>query len=257
MSQKPNQKKNNRAKQNSGSMNGSAEILIFGCLAEMYLLLLRRFYINGTLEQVVAWDGYLTVILYASLAVLAVGLVLGLVFRKDKGWRRKASWIVFGAGVFQAVSSWLVKQFVYTALTPLCVIVPVAMVLGILWRLYDQECACALTILGATELVLWICRKGLGTSLWNGRAMAVAVVYLVLMAAAAFLFWKAGKSGGLVGKLRLLPAGADAKPVYIACGVSLAAVALSLISGIVAYYAIWVVGMVIFALAVYYTVRQL
>ena len=257
MSQKPNQKKNNRAKQNGGSMNGAAGILIFGCLAEMYLLLLRRFYINGTLEQVVAWDGYLTVILYAALAVLAVGLVLGLVFRKDKGWKGKAGWVILGAGAFLAVSSWLVQRFVYTALTPLCIIVPVVMVLGILWRLYDQECAYALTILGATVLVLWICRKGLGTVLWNGKALAVAVVYLAVMAAAAFLFWKADKAGGMLGKLRLLPAGADAMPVYAACGVSLAAVALSLISSTVAYYAIWVVGMVIFALAVYYTVRQL
>lgn len=257
MSQKPNQKKSNRAKQNSGSMNGAAGILIFGCLAEMYLLLLRRFYINGTLEQVVAWDGYLTVILYASLAVLAVGLVLGIVFRKEKSWKGKTGWIVFGAGAFLAASSWLVQKFVYTALTPLCIIVPVAMVLGILWRLYDRECAYALTILGVTVLVLWICRKGLGTAMWNGKAMAVAVIYLVVMAAAALLFRKAEKANGVLGKLRLLPAGADAMPVYTACGVSLAAVALSLISSTIAYYAIWVVGMVIFALAVYYTVRQL
>jgi len=256
MSQKPNHK-NNRAKQNSGSMNGASGILIFGCLAEMYLLLLRKFYINGTLEQVVAWDSYLTVILYASLAVLAVGLVLGLVFRKEKGWKGKTGWILFAAGVFLAASSWLVQKFVYTALTPLCIIVPVTMVLGILWRLYDQECAYALTILGATVLVLWTCRKGLGTMMWNGKTMAVAVVYLAVMAAAAVLFWKAGKAGGMLGKIRLLPAGADVMPVCVACGVSLVAVALALISSTVAYYAMWAVCIVIFALAVYYTVRQL
>jgi hypothetical protein len=223
----------------------------------MYLLLLRKFYINGTLEQVVAWDGYLRVILYASIAVLAVGLVLGIVFRQDSTWKRTASWILFGAGAFLAVSSWLVQKYVYTALTPLCIIVPVVMLLGILWRLYDRECAWSLTILGVTALVVWICRKGVGTALWNGKAMALAVVYLVAMVAVTVLFRKAEQTGGLVGRLRLLPANADSLPVYVACGVSLVAVALALIGSTVAYYAMWAVGIVIFAMAVYYTVRQL
>lgn len=257
MSQKPNQRKNNRAKRSNGSMNGAAEILIFGCLAEMYLLLLRRFYVNGTLEQVVAWDGYLTVLQYAALAVMAVGLVLAAVFWKAGGWKRKAGWIVFGAGVFLGVSSWLAQKFVYTALTPLCIIVPVVMLLGILWQLYDRECAYSLTILGATVLMLWICRKGLAAAAWSSKAMALAVVYLVAVAAAALLFRKAEKSGGMVGRLQLLPANADVLPVYAACGVSLVTVALALISTTVAYYAMWAVCFVIFALAVYYTVRQL
>ena len=36
-----------------------------------------------------------------------------------------------------------------------------------------------------------------------------------------------------------------------------AAVVLALFSATVAYYAMWVLGIVVFALAVYYTVRQL
>lgn len=256
MSQKPNKKTDNRGKQNA-AMGRATKFLLAGCLAEMYLLVLRKFFINGTLEQVVAWDGYLQAFQVAGLVILAAGLVLGLVFRKKASWKREAGWWLLGGGAFLAASSWLVHSFVYTALTPLCVIVPVVMLLGILWSIYDRECAYALTVLGATVLVLWICRKGLGTTLWNTPAMICAVAYLIAVAAAGLLFWKADKNGGVVGKLRLLPAGADSLPVYAACGISAAAVVLALISTAIAYYAIWAVCIVIFALAVYYTVRQL
>ena len=46
-------------------------------------------------------------------------------------------------------------------------------------------------------------------------------------------------------------------PMYAATGLSAAAVVLALFSATVAYYAMWVLGIVVFALAVYYTVKQL
>ena len=46
-------------------------------------------------------------------------------------------------------------------------------------------------------------------------------------------------------------------PLYAACGLSAAGILVSLLSATVAYYAMWGMGLVLFALAVYYTVRQL
>lgn len=259
MAQKPNKKENLREEKNdhSAAVNSAMKFLVAGCAGEAYLLVLRKYFVNGKLEQVVQWDGYLKNILYAALALAAVGLILGLVFRKTPGWKRTASWDLFGAGVFFAAVSWLVRQYVYTAVTPLCVIVPVVMLLGILWNLYDRECVFSLAVLSVTVLVLWICRKGLGTLEWNTLALGVAVVYLVVMAAGIVLFRKVEKNDGLVGSLRVLPKGADALPVYASCGLSLIVVALALVSTAVTYYAIWAVCLVIFGLAVYYTVRQL
>lgn len=39
------------------------------------------------------------------------------------------------------------------------IVVPVIMLLGILWALYDRECALALTVLGASLFVLWGVRR--------------------------------------------------------------------------------------------------
>ena len=55
----------------------------------------------------------------------------------------------------------------------------------------------------------------------------------------------------------MLTAGADPLPVYLACGLSVAALAVALFSSTIAYYAMWALAIVVFALAVYYTVKQL
>ena len=62
---------------------------------------------------------------------------------------------------------------------------------------------------------------------------------------------KQGKTG------KLLPETAERLPVYISCGLSAVALLAALAIPGAAYYAIWAMAAVIFALAVYYTVKQL
>ena len=98
-------------------------------------------------------------------------------------------------------------------LTLFTVIVPVMMLMGILWSLYDRECALSLTILCVSLIALWICRRQ-GSSMYLGTYVKVlAVAYIVVLAVIAFLV-KQGKLG------KLLPAKADPLPVYVACGLS-------------------------------------
>lgn len=82
-----------------------------------------------------------------------VGLVLGIVWRQQTK-RRWIGWSVFAAGVFLGGSAWMIRTFYDSALTFLCVVVPVVMLLGILWNLYDRECSWSLTILGASLIAL-------------------------------------------------------------------------------------------------------
>ena len=104
------------------------------------------------------------------------------------------------------------------------IVVPVIMLLGILWALYDRECALALTVLGASLFVLWGVRR-YGSSMYVGTTVKVCVViYLVLLAALAALT----KSGKLN---KLLPPKADKLPVYAACGLSALALLASLLGG--------------------------
>lgn len=237
-------------------MTSAMKFFLCGCVAELYLLVVRRFYINGTLEQVVAWDSYLNYLLYVGIGVAVLGAILSAVWHKLPK-RRTIGWGVLAAGVFLAVANYLIRAYVAAAVTLLCVIVPVVMLLGILWSLYDRECAWSLTILGASLILLWICRREMNSMYLGTTVKVLAVIYIILLAAMAFMAHQADKNSGLIGKLRVLPVDADVLPVYVACGLSAAAMAAALVSTTVAYYAIWALAIVAFALAVYYTVKQL
>ena len=220
-------------------MHNALKFFLAGCVAEIYLLVIRRFYVNGTANELLACDAALPYLMAAGAAVAVIG------------------WSVFAAGVFLGGSAWMIRTFYDSALTFLCVVVPVVMLLGILWNLYDRECSWSLTILGASLIALWVCRRGLDNIFLGTYVRIAAVVYIVVLIVAAFLTNKADKNGGKLGNLQVLTAGADPMPIYAACGLSVVALAIALFSSTIAYYAMWALAIVVFALAVYYTVKQL
>ena len=135
-------------------------------------------------------------------------------------------------------------------MTLLMVVVPVVMLLGILWSLYDRECALSLTILGVTLIALWVCRRALSSVVVGLYVKIAAMIYLALL---VILLVQVARK-----KLdKLLPAKADPLPVYVACGLSLAAMVIVLFSSTAAYYVMWALAIIVFGLAVYYTVKQL
>ncbi len=238
-------------------MTGAMKFFLAGCVAELYLLIVRRFYLAGNAEQQIAWyDYYLWVLAGVGAAVFAVGAVLSVLWKADRK-KRVIGWYTAGLGAFLAISTVLIRLMNASAVTLLSVVVPVVMLLVILWSLYDRECAVSLTILGVSLVFLWVCRRTLSNIYYGTLIRVAAVLFLVLLAAAAVLAYKVGKDGGRLGKFRLLPSGADLLPIYSACGLSAVGIAAALISTTVAYYAMWALAIVVFALAVYYTVKQL
>ena len=230
-------------------MNGAMKLFLAGCVAELYLLIIRRYYVQGPDVVKILWyDRYLWVLLGVGAAILAAGIVGGLLLRADRK-KRTAAWCAAAAGAFLGGAAGLVRWNVST-LTLLTVVVPAVMVLGVLWSLYDRECALSLTILGASLIVLWICRKQLYSVYLGTYVRIFAVVYILVLIAVALL----AKQGKLK---KLLSAKADLLPVYLACGLSAAAMLGALFNTTVAYYAMWALAIVVFGLAVYYTVKQL
>ena len=67
-------------------MNGAMKFFLAGCVAELYLLILRRFYINADSELTrIAWyDHYLWTLAGIGAGVLAVGVIAALVLRTDR-----------------------------------------------------------------------------------------------------------------------------------------------------------------------------
>lgn len=231
------------------SMTNAMVFFFAGCIAELYLLFVRKFYIYGTLKQMLAWYDYLLVFIGVGAAVLAIGILLSILWKKDKK-KRAFAWALAVLGVFLVLSSLLIRFYFESAVTFLSVLVPAGMVLSVLWALYDRECSLSLTVLCASLIVVWVCRKLIGSAALGMPVRVIAVIYLLAVAALVWLT-KQGKLG------RLLPAGADPLPIYIVGGLSALAILAALFSATAAYYAMWCLGVVVFALAVYYTVKML
>ena len=230
-------------------MTGAMKFFLAGCVAELYLLIIRRFYVKSPdIVKILWYDRYLWILLGVGAAILVAGVVGGLLLRGDKK-KRTIAWCVAAAGAFLGGAAGLIRWNAST-LTLLTVVVPVVMVLGVLWNLYDRECALSLTILGASLIALWICRKQMYSVYLGTYVKIFAVVYILVLLAVALLTKQ--------GKLKkLLPAKADPLPVYVACGLSAVAMLGALFNATVAYYAMWALAIVVFGLAVYYTVKQL
>ena len=230
-------------------MTGAMKFFLAGWVAELYLLMVRRFYVNGTADQMIAWyDHYLLYFMGAGAVLLVIGAVCAVLRKADKK-KLALALSLAAAGAFLGLSA-LLARWSPSTVALMSMVVPVAMVLGILWSLYDRECSLSLTILSVTMIALWICRKQLSSMYLGTYVKIFAVVYILVLIAAALLT-RLGKLG------KLLPAKASHLPVYVSCGLSAAAMLAALFSTSFAYYAIWVLAIVVFALAVYYTVKQL
>jgi len=243
-------KNNSKAKavKQDKPMTGAMKFFLAGCFAELYLVIVRRFYMNGNLHQVVAWDSYLKVFGWIGVAILAIGAILALVWKSSKK-KSIIGWSVAAAGLFLAAASFLI-QWNMSLQALLSVLVLAAMLLGILWSLYDRECALSLTVLGLSLVVLWVCRRQ-GASMYTGIYVKALTAIFILILVAIALLAKQKKLG------KLLPANADLMPVYAACIISVIALLAAIFSPVIAYYAMWALAIVVFGLAVYYTVKQL
>ena len=230
-------------------MTSAMKFFLVGCVAELYLMIVRRYYVNGSAEQQIAWfDSYLKTFILVGVAVFAVGAVLSYLWRQNKKTRIYA-WMLGGFGVFLAAASALILWNM-SSLTLLSTLVPVVMVLGIVWSLYDRECAMSLSLLGVSLFAVWICRRQLN-SIYLGTFVKVAAAVLIVVLIVIAILAKQGKLS------KLLSAKADLTPVYTACALSIVALAAALASPVIAYYAMWVLAIAVFGLAVYYTVKQL
>jgi len=254
MAKKPN---NRPAGGKSGAMSGTTRLFLAGACAEVYLLTVYRFYVKGSHSMLLAWyDTYLPAIMWVGLGVLLLGLVL-LGMGKSKEKLLPLGKLTVCAGVFLAVTAPAIRIWTATALTPLCVIVPAVMLLAFLWRVYDRECVYGLAALCTALLVIWMCRRGLGNSVWAMPTRVIAAAFRAVCAAAAALLRKAEAGNGQLKGLRILPPKANYSVAYGALLVSAALVAAGMINVTVAYFAMWAAAICIFAVAVYCTVQQL
>ena len=238
MSKKP--VKKSRSVKYDGPMTPAMKFFLAVCVAELYLVIVRRFYVNGTIEQVLAWYDYLKVFAAIGLVAALAGVVL---VRKWKAHQAKKAlaWSLLGGGAFVAVSSALVV-YNMSALSILTTLVPVVLVIDVLWWLFDKDSAMSLTVLAASLAVVWLCRKSGILAVKTGAAVFLLALLLLMVAV----------------KQNHLPVPAEGKKmILISCGIGAIGVVAAMVSTTIAYYSMWALAAVIFCMAVYYTVKQL
>ena len=221
---------NGKSMKRDNSLYGATLFFLAACLAEFYLLVLRKYYIHGdVVTEALVWYDRLLIFAGLGAAVLLVGVILSVLWKADER-KRLFGWALSALGAFFAVGSMLARIYVEPAVTLLSVVVPVLMVLTVIWAFYDRECSVALTALCGTMILLWVCRRLFNSLTMGVPVKVLSVVYVLLLAGVCWLA-KNKKLG------RLLPVGADLMPIYAATGLSAVAVVLALFSATVANYA--------------------
>ena len=257
MSKKPiSQKRADREKQESQALHRVFNVFLLGLAAECYLLLVYRGYAMGTIDSLLIWHQILTWGMYLGLVMLIAGIAVGVAKRKDRRLRTIMTWVA-GGGLFLALTGWVVTFFFDNSrgITAMCVLVPIAVVLALVYLLFQPECfLCTLTV-SCAMFAVWARGASADSSAFGMVVIAGCVVGALLLAAAAYLVSKAKKDEGKLWGVRVLTPECDYRVVYGVLAVALVCVALAAAAAPAAYYLLWVLGILLFAELVYHTTK--
>lgn len=254
---KPNsQKRADREQQDNRTLNRVYYVFLLGLAAECYLFMVYRGFANAPIMSTLAWSKALTVEKWLGLAALVLGAVLGFLKRKDKKIRTIMTWVA-GIGAFFFLSSWFMVHFFHNGLgvTAMCVLVPILAVLAIIYLLYQHECAISTVILGGAMFSVWLRGASVQSDHWRVPVIIGCVLVVLLLAVAGFLVNMAKKDGGKLWGVRVFSLECDYRIVFAVVGVAAVCVLLAAVVPAVAYYLMWVLGVLLFAELVYYTTK--
>ena len=235
-----------RIAKNNRNLNSALTLFTAGFIAEFYLLLINQYFVKGSVDQVVAIAGYLEVMAIVGAAAFGAGVVLTVMRRK---WTRFAA-----AGKFFGVSSLLMRRVYPMGTTVMCILVPVLMLLAVVFLLYQHEFAVqaiALTLAIASAVLL-----NHGSSSMPALVTAFCWAAMVFVAALLVLTVMLQKHEGSYKGTVIFPAKTNYALTCAVLVLSIAAIAVSLFAGL-AYYVIWGAAVLLFVLAVWYTVKML
>lgn len=243
------QKRAERQRQDNQALQNVLNVFLVGLVAEIYLLLVYRNYIMGSVDSVLAWHSVLKASVFVGLAVLVLG-VAGLIWKRKCPTCRKVLPYVALAGLFLTVSGAVISTFFDAGVTLMCILVPVVTVLGLIYYLFQRECFVTTVALAAAMFTVWVCSKTSGTVVVAGAA--AVIVLLAVLAAGTFM---AQKNGGSVKGLRIFSAECSYPILYASFAIAVVAIVAALAMSSVTYYLMWGLGVLLFVEMVFYTTK--
>ena len=249
------QKRADREKQENQTLHRVFNVFLLGLAAECYLFIVYRGYGVGTIDSVLIWHKVLTWGMYLGLVMLVGGAIAGYVKRSDRRVRTAMTW-VGGIGLFLAASGWIITNFFdnHQGITVMCIMVPILTVLGLVFLLYQHECFLCTLALGCAMFTVWA-RGATAAGAWRVPVIIGAVLGAVVLAVAAALSRKAQQSEGKLWGIRVYSLECDYRVLYGVLGIAFICVLAALAVSAAAYYAMWVLGILLFAELVYYTTK--
>ena len=254
MANKPNSKKREeKQRREQEALSRVFNIFLIGIAAECYLLLLYNKFVNGSGQEMAAMSYVVEYLGYAGVLVAMVGIVMAVWKRRERGGRA-GLWLL-GVGVFFAFTGLIALNIYPQGTTFLCVLIPILTVLGLVYCLFQREFFFNTVVLSGAIFTLWLCRRGLGTVNWNTKVTVGVIVVLVGLVAAAALLRVLQTRGGKWGELRIFAPACDYRVIYGVLALTFVSLLLALALPVTAYYTMWVLGALLFGLAVYYTTK--
>ena len=254
---KNNDKRAERIARSNRNVNRAITLLMVGVIAEFYLLMVNNYFVKGGVGQVLTMMSVLKALGIIGAAAFGAGLVMWIMRKKWRGCGPAAPWLLC-AGFFFAMSSELMLRIYPQGTTMMCVIVPVAMLIGIVFLLYPREFSVQAVGLTASLMAMYLIHHGSGSEMWSALVIGCSVFAVAVIAALAVAVYKAGKNGGKLekfGNLRIVSQDGDYKLIYAVLAVCALAIVAALFVSSIAYYGLWVLAIGTFLLAVYYTVK--
>ena len=254
-----NNKRAERMAKSDRNVNRAMILLVVGLVAEFYLLMVNNYFVKGAVGQVLTMMTVLKALGIVGAAAFGAGLVLWIMRGKWTRFAPAAPWLLC-VGFFFAVSSQLMLKIYPQGTTAMCVLVPAAMLLGIVFLLYPREFSLQALALTAAMMAMYLIHRGGGSDTWHSLVVGCSVFAALVIAALAVAVSKAGKNDGKLeklGDLRIVSQGGNYKLIYAVLAVCVAAIVVALFATGIAYYGLWVLAVGTFLLAVYYTIKMM
>ena len=238
--------------------NDNRYVIILCAAVVMELVQLLQFrLLNGTsIYTMLAVMKVIHILAIVSPIVFVVSLVLWLATKRTKQWR---GWIM-AVFLFLTVSMgctdlWFIKGVKFVA-----VLLVFLTVLAFIYVVYQRDffCSCAVIACGIGALTIY--RRSAAWGQVSMRALIVFLIGFVLLIAAALVIWRVKKGEGYwtpgENARRLLPQQTEYRLLFATLIiVALALIAALIFGSMAAYFALFVLGVYFFLLAVYYTVK--
>lgn len=254
MAKKPiSQKKADRQKQENAALQRVFNVFLLGLAAECYLFIVYRGYVTGTVDSLLMWDKILRCGAVLGLILLAAGAAAAVWKRKEPKLCRGMAGMA-GAGLFLAVSGWVMTSLFDKGVTAMCIIVPVLTLLGLIYFLFQHECFLSTISLAGALFAVWVCGSGMSSG-WRTRIIIGAVAAVVVLALFAALTHRVQQGGGKLGEIRIFSADCDYRVLYAVFAVSAIAIVTALLAASAVFYLMWALGILLFVELVFYTTK--